>query len=62
MKLRSKYQVKTERESSLGRGNSRCKGPEAGMCTRDRRKTTVTIMGVPGRRTWEGHVVLGLAG
>ena len=42
MKLRSKYQVKTERESSLGRGNSRCKGPEAGMCTRDRRKTTVT--------------------
>lgn len=42
VKLRSKYQVKTEQESSLGRGNSRCKGPEAGMCARDRRKTTVT--------------------
>lgn len=41
VKLRSKYQVKMERESSLGRGSGRCKGPEAGKCARDQRKTTV---------------------
>lgn len=32
-------------ESSLGRGNSRCKCPEAGIgfvCIRDRRKTSMT--------------------
>lgn len=45
VELRSKPQAEMEGESTLGRGNSRCKGPEAGtgfMCSRDGRKSSVT--------------------
>lgn len=41
----SKRQAEMEEESTLGRGNHRCKGPEAGigfLCSRDRRKPHVT--------------------
>ena len=44
-----------KQQMQRSRGRNVCKGPEENHCDR-------SIMGVTGRRMWEGQVVLGLAG
>lgn len=67
MKLTSKPQAEIDGESTLGRGNSRCKGPEAGMgfmCSREQEKIWCdrNIVGVIGRGRCGEQLVSGLAG